>query len=244
MDCLTPRGFDASKLNPLKELPVKYDSPVTPEQLHTLDGYCQLRRWLQQQPTAYLENRIRRFQSYAAISLHPDAHFGMGLQHYATWTSPIRKYGDLINQRLIKAVLAQQTPQPLAESLTQHLAEQRKTQRKAERDIADWLYGHYFAQFNGSEQSFSGEIMDINRAGMRVRLVENGATGFIPMSVISLKSLPLPANWEEGRCYQAENTVYELGQRLQIQIDSINPENQSISLKIASIPSPSEHMPL
>ncbi|CAM5222596.1 exoribonuclease II [Alishewanella longhuensis] len=240
----THSGFDASKLNALKELLVKYDSPVTPEQLHTLDGYCQLRRWLQQQPTAYLENRIRRFQSYAAISLHPDAHFGMGLQHYATWTSPIRKYGDLINQRLIKAVLAQQTPEPLAESLTQHLAEQRKTQRKAERDIADWLYGHYFARFTGSEQSFSGEIMDINRAGMRVRLVENGATGFIPMSVISSESLPLTANWEEGRCYQAENTVYELGQQLQVQIDSIDPENQSISLKIASIPSPSEHMPL
>lgn len=236
----THSGFDASKLNALKELLVKYDSPVDPEQLSTLEGYCQLRRWLQQQPTAYLENRIRRFQSYAAMDLNPGAHFGMGLQQYATWTSPIRKYGDLINQRLIKAVLAGQTPDPLPESLTQHLAEQRKIQRKAERDIADWLYSHYFAQYVDNEQTFSGEIMDINRAGMRVKLLESGASGFIPMSMISSENLPVTANWEEGRCYQAENSVYELGQQLQVQIDSIDSENQGITFKIASIPTASE----
>lgn len=236
-------GFDASKLNALKELLAKVDSPVDPEQLNTLAGYCQLRRWVQQQPTAYLENRLRRFQSYAAISTSPEAHFGMGLQQYATWTSPIRKYSDLINQRLIKAVLAQQTPAPLAEDLTLHLAEQRKTQRKAERDIADWLYGHYLGQFIGSEHCFTGEIIDINRAGIRIRLVENGAAGFVPMSTISSEQLPLTANWEEGRCFQAETSVYELGQQLQVSIASIDPENQSISLTLVTpctLPAPTE----
>lgn len=230
----THSGFDTSKLNALKDLLGKFASPVEPEQLTALSGYCQLRRWLQQQPSAYLESRIRRFQSYAAISVNPEAHFGMGLQQYATWTSPIRKYGDLVNQRLIKAVLARQTPEPLAENLTQHLAEQRKTQRKAERDIADWLYGTYLARFTDSEQAFTAEIMDINRAGMRVRLLENGAAGFIPMSAISSENLPLTANWEEGRCYQGENIAYELSQLIKVQIQSVDPENQSISLKIAN----------
>lgn len=120
----------------MTELLAKHDAPVSQQQLSELSGYSQLRRWLQQQPTPYLENRLRRFQSYAAVSLQPAAHFGLGINYYATWTSPIRKYGDLVNQRLLKAILAGQQPQPLPQSLTQHLAEQRKTQRKAERDIS------------------------------------------------------------------------------------------------------------
>lgn len=239
----THSGFDASKLNPLKELLTTFAMPVAPEQLTTLAGYCQLRRWLQQQPTTYLENRIRRFQSYAAISLTPAAHFGMGLQHYATWTSPIRKYGDLINQRLIKAVLTQDTPEPLPESLTQHLAEQRKTQRKAERDIADWLYGYYLAPFASSGQTFNGEIIDINRAGIRIRLLENGATGFVAISTISSESAPLTANWEEGRCYQAEQCLYELGQQVMVQIQSVDLGSQNISLTLVNAAEPAIQSP-
>ncbi|GGW67345.1 exoribonuclease II [Alishewanella tabrizica] len=230
----THSGFDTTKLNALKELLNKAACPIEPEQLSTLTGYCQLRRWLQQQPTAYLENRIRRFQSYAAMSVTPEAHFGMGLPQYATWTSPIRKYGDLVNQRLIKAVLAQQSPEPLNDALTQHLAEQRKTQRKAERDIADWLYGQFLAKFVGTVHSFTGEIIDINRAGIRVKIMENGAVGFIPMSLISSEAQPVTANWEEGRCYQADNILYELGQTLIVCIQSIDADNQSITLAISS----------
>lgn len=88
------------------------------------------------QLTFYFNYRISGDTSDAAVSLQPAAHFGMGINYYATWTSPIRKYGDLVNQRLLKAILAGQQPQPLPQSLTQHLAEQRKTQRKAERDIS------------------------------------------------------------------------------------------------------------
>lgn len=226
-------GFDSGKLNALKDLLAKFACPVESEQLSHLTGYCQLRRWLQQQPTPYLEHRSRRFQSYAAISTTPQAHFGMGLQHYATWTSPIRKYSDLVNQRLIKAVLTGQTPQPLAEDLTQHLAEQRKTQRKAERDIADWLYSYYLSQFAGSEHTFTAEIMDINRAGIRVKLLENGASGFIAINTLNAEQLPLSVNWEEGRCYQAETCLYELGQHIQVNIDTVDPENQSINLTLA-----------
>lgn len=232
----THSGFDASKLNALTELLAKHAAPVSQEQLTELSGYCQLRRWLQQQPTPYLENRIRRFQSYAAVSLQPAAHFGMGINYYATWTSPIRKYGDLVNQSLLKAILAGQQPQLLPQSLTQHLAEQRKTQRKAERDIAEWLYCRYLEPLAGSEQLFTAEIMDINRSGMRVRLLENGATGFMPMNVLSTETVPLTANWEEGRCYQGETVVYELGQQIAVRIHSIDNQNQSISLVLANTP--------
>ncbi len=43
------------------------------------------------------------------MSAEPGAHYGLGLDAYATWTSPIRKYGDMVNHRLLKAVIAGKT---------------------------------------------------------------------------------------------------------------------------------------
>lgn len=235
----THSGFDTSKLAPLQELLNNNACPVAAEHLSELDGYCALRRWLQQQPTPYLDNRCRRYQSYATVSLTAAPHFGMGLTQYATWTSPIRKYGDLLNQRLIKAALAKSPPPVLTDRLTQHLAEQRKVQRKAERDIADWLYCQFFAKTITEGNSYTGEIQDINRAGMRLRLLENGAQGFLPLSALSSDSeTPLQASWEEGRCYQNEVVIYELGQQLSVQLHSIDEDNRSITLKLLPVATP------
>ncbi|WP_445429032.1 exoribonuclease II [Alishewanella sp. HL-SH05] len=216
------QGFDSNKLSALAELLQQHAAPVAHEELAELSGYCQLRRWLTQQDTRYLESRLRRFQAYAGMSITPAPHFGMGLTQYATWTSPIRKYGDLVNQRLLKAILQQQPAPEIPEQLTQHLADQRKVQRKAERDIADWLYHLYLQPQLGATQAFTAEIFDINRAGIRVRLLENGAAAFIPASLIAQGSETVKLNWEEGRCYLAEQALYELGQQLQVQLHELN----------------------
>lgn len=230
-------GFDQTKITALAELLEKHQAPITIEQLSSLDGYCQLRRWLQQQPTPYLENRIRRFQSYAAITALPGEHFGMGVSNYATWTSPIRKYSDLLNQRLLKAVLAGQAPASINAALPQYLAEQRKTQRKAERDIAEWLYRILLAPYAGTEQHFTAEIFDITRAGIRVRLLENGATAFMPLSVLNATqndaANAITLNQDEGRAYQAEQPLYELGQQLKVNLHEVN-DNSGIITKPVS----------
>ncbi len=79
---------------------------VDAEELLTLDGFCKLRRELDAQPTGFLDSHlIRRFQSFAEISTEPGPHFGLGHGSIRHWTSPIRKYGDMINHRLLKAVI-------------------------------------------------------------------------------------------------------------------------------------------
>lgn len=225
-------GFESSKLNPLNDLLASFAAPVQGDALTQLSGFCQLRRWLDQLPTPYLDTRIRRYQAYAGVSITPAPHFGLGAEHYATWTSPIRKYSDLVNQRLLKAILLQRPAEAPAEELAKRLAEQRKIQRRAERDIADWLYCQFLSSAIDSGQTFTGEIQDINRAGIRLRLLENGAQGFIALSSINDEQNPLTANWEEGRCYQGETVRFELGQQVQVKISDINQETQSISLAL------------
>ena len=90
------------------------------DKLLTLDGFCELRRHLDAQPTQFLDSRIRRFQTFAEISTTPGPHFGLGLEAYATWTSPIRKYGDMVNHRLLKAIINQQPAEKPQDDVTVH----------------------------------------------------------------------------------------------------------------------------
>ena len=95
-------GFDPERVAGAVELLSAHQAPVTEESLATLDGFCQLRRWLDTQETPFLDSRIRRYQTFSVMSAHPGPHFGLGFPVYATWTSPIRKYGDMVNHRLLK----------------------------------------------------------------------------------------------------------------------------------------------
>ncbi|NMV05807.1 RNB domain-containing ribonuclease, partial [Vibrio parahaemolyticus] len=104
---------------------------------------------------------------------------------YATWTSPIRKYGDMINHRMLKAVILGKEPvQKPDDQVGEELALHRKHHKIAERNVSDWLYARTLADEPSKKTCFTGEIFDINRAGARVRLLENGAAAFIPGALI------------------------------------------------------------
>ena len=125
------------------------------EKLLTLDGFCELRRHLDAQPTQFLDSRIRRFQTFAEISTTPGPHFGLGLEAYATWTSPIRKYGDMVNHRLLKAIINQQPAEKPQDDVTVQLAERRRLNRMAERDVGDWLYARFLQDKAGTDTRFN-----------------------------------------------------------------------------------------
>ncbi|NQF19312.1 voltage-gated ClC-type chloride channel ClcB, partial [Enterobacter hormaechei] len=133
-------GFDPANTEALAALLKTHDVHVDPEEVLTLQGFCKLRRELDAQPSGFLDSRIRRFQSFAEISTEPGPHFGLGLEAYATWTSPIRKYGDMVNHRLLKAIIKGESVARPQDDTTLQMAERRRLNRMAERDVGDWLY--------------------------------------------------------------------------------------------------------
>lgn len=228
-------GFDSEKMDGLLELLAAHEAPFDPETLINLEGFCALRRWLDQRETSYLDSRTRRFQSFAAMSAQPGPHFGLGLNAYATWTSPIRKYGDIINHRLIKSILANQDHQSHAPSdeLAVHLSEQRRMHRRAERDIADWLYVRYLQPAVAEGKVFDAEVVDIGRGGVRLRLKENGAGVFMPSSQILANRDRLECSWDDGRVYLDKAPLYELGQSVQVIITEAIEDTRSLIAKPA-----------
>ena len=222
-------GFNPERISDTVELAKNNGFETTEEQLKTVEGFSELRRWLNQQETTYLDNRIRKFQSFSDITITPAAHFAMGLDVYATWTSPIRKYGDMINHRLLKAVIQNDANMIRPdESVTEELIAHRKHHRMAERDVADWLYVRYLKPAVEAKTVFQAEIFDINRAGMRVRLMENGAMAFIPAPVMVDNKERIECNGDLGEISVDGVVEFRLGDMLDIQLIDIKEATRSI----------------
>lgn len=107
------------------------------ENLATLNGYCQMRHDIDHLESDYVALRLRRYLTFSEFKSELAPHFGLGLEGYATWTSPIRKYSDMVNHRLIKAVLAKQPCEKPQNEVLARLQEARRQNRLVERDIAD-----------------------------------------------------------------------------------------------------------
>ncbi len=212
------------------------DKPFTLESLATLEGFSALRRWLSEQDTPYLDNRMRKFQAYSEIGNQPLEHFAMGLDIYATWTSPIRKYGDMINHRMLKALILDKEPEQTPdETVGEELALHRKHHNMAERNVGNWLYARTLADSPKNETVYDAEIFDVNRAGARVRLTENGAAAFVPSSQIMDNRERIECNGEKGQISVDGNVEWQLGDSLQVRLIDVNLDNRNLVAKPTKI---------
>ncbi|MDV5356780.1 exoribonuclease II [Enterobacter asburiae] len=221
-------GFDPANSEQLVAMLKTHGIEVNAEEVLTLEGFCKLRRELDAQPSGFLDSRIRRFQSFAEISINPGPHFGLGLDAYATWTSPIRKYGDMVNHRLLKAIIKGDTPVRPQDETTVQMAERRRLNRMAERDVGDWLYARFLQDKAGTETRFAAEIIDVSRGGMRVRLVDNGAVAFIPAPFIHAVRDELVCSQESGTVQIKGEVVFKVTDVIDVTIAEVRMETRSV----------------
>lgn len=221
-------GFDPMHIDSLVALLKNQGITTSASELQTLPGFRHLREQLDAGNQKYLDSRTRRYQSFAGISLTPQPHFGLGLEVYATWTSPLRKYGDMINHRLLKALIQGETPQQPDENLPTQILERRRLNRMAERDVSDWLYARFLAARIASKPRFKAEIADISRGGLRVRLLEIGAMAFIPASFLHPVRDEIICSPENGTLQIKGQTLYQLADTLDITLEEVRLETRSI----------------
>ncbi|MEL7896074.1 exoribonuclease II [Vreelandella neptunia] len=228
------RAFEPEKAEAAQEFLAGQEIVVEREALTELARYTELKRALESRDDAWLDARLRRFQGFTMMSAQPGPHFGLGLAAYATWTSPIRKYGDMVNHRLIKRVLkGEQAPAEATQHLTEQLTERRRLNRMAERDVKDWLYVRYLKPSAQNQDTFEAEIMAINRGGMRVRLLENGATAFVPAPLMHSDRSKVVIDDKEGRIQIEGEERYKLGDPIRVALTEAREETRSLVAKPA-----------
>ncbi len=129
---------------------------------------------------------ILRSQSQAAYSPDNVGHFGLALPRYAHFTSPIRRYADvLVHRALIRGCGLGDGELPAAQghgefsAIGEEISAHERRSMAAERDSSDRYLAAFLADRIGAE--FDGTISGVTRFGLFVRLRETGADGLIPI---------------------------------------------------------------
>ncbi|MEM6535554.1 MAG: ribonuclease R, partial [Pseudomonadota bacterium] len=186
---------------------------------------------------------VLRSQSQAVYSPENIGHFGLNLTKYAHFTSPIRRYSDLIVHRGLIAGLKlgpdglSEADMARLEETADHLVTTERRSMAAERAATDRYLAIFLADRVGAE--FEGRISGVTKAGLFIRLSETGADGFSPASRLSHEY------WQYHDAAMAliaekSGKRYEMGQVVTVRLAEVAPLEGGLLLDIVSDPKPAK----
>jgi ribonuclease R len=129
---------------------------------------------------------ILRSQSQAEYAPRNIGHFGLNLTRYAHFTSPIRRYADLLVHRALVRALKfgegglTDEEIPRLTAIAKQISDTERRAMAAERETADRLIAAHLADRVGA--TFAARIAGVTRSGLFVKLKDTGADGYIPIS--------------------------------------------------------------
>ncbi|AMN42454.1 ribonuclease R [Rhodoplanes sp. Z2-YC6860] len=187
---------------------------------------------------ALVNEVVLRSQAQAEYSADNIGHFGLNLRRYAHFTSPIRRYADLVVHRgLIRAgrfgsddLPESQDHAALAEVAAQISASERRAM-KAERETKDRLIAHFLSDKIGA--TFEGRISGVTRAGIFIKLDHTGADGFVPARTIGNEYF----RYEEDMHAMVGNSTgetYRLGDRVTVKLVEAAPVAGALRFELLS----------
>ncbi len=190
----------------------------------------------EEKPIAFLMLRTMQKARYAAENL---GHFGLALPSYTHFTSPIRRYPDLVVHRALRAIrhggLTSQAAEEAAEDLPEiarHTSEMERRAEEAERELLQWKKVKFMADKVGDE--FEGYITGVAAFGLFVQLVEHYVEGLVHISTMADDYYRFV---EGAHLLRGENTqkVYRLGDKVRVQVIRVNMDARQIDLGLVEI---------
>ncbi|MCX5515510.1 ribonuclease R [Kaistia algarum] len=186
---------------------------------------------------ALVNEVVLRSQSQAVYSPENIGHFGLNLRRYAHFTSPIRRYADLIVHRaLIRSLDLGEGGLPDGmerelEAIAQEISGAERRAMAAERDTIDRLVAHWLADRIGA--NFQGRIAGVTRSGLFVKLAETGADGFVPIGTLGADFY----QFDEARhavIGTRTGEMYRLGDMVEVKLVEVAPIAGALRFEIVS----------
>ena len=193
---------------------------------------------MKERPEERLVNTVAlRCMRQAVYQTENIGHFGLAAEYYCHFTSPIRRYPDLLVHRLLHAWLkdpdlTRHLPALAAESLegmAEHSSAQERNAAEAERETVDLKKAEYMLGHVG--ETFEGVISGVASFGMFVEL-PNGVEGLVHMSSLTDDYYEFV---EDRYCLTGTHTgnTYRLGDTVEIEVLQVNMEDRSIDFIMA-----------
>ncbi|QJC27998.1 exoribonuclease II [Enterobacteriaceae endosymbiont of Plateumaris braccata] len=226
-------GFNYNKINKVISLLKKYNIECNASFLINLKGFKEINDKLQNLNLQLLKQRLKKYQLITMFHVNPAPHFYLGVKCYATWTSPIRKFGDIINHRLLKSIIKKEKVNKPPNKIFFLMNKMKYLNKQASKDLSSWLYYKYLKNSICTKEIFISKIIDILYIGIRVRLMKNGAYAFIPKKFLYPIINEININSEKGLIYIKNKLTYKLYDIIKVIIKEINIDTYNIIVKLA-----------
>ena len=190
----------------------------------------------EEKPIAFLMLRTMQKARYAPENL---GHFGLAASSYTHFTSPIRRYPDLVVHRALRAVrhrlLTDETREQWAEDLPEvarYTSEMERRADDAERELLQWKKVKFMADKVGDE--FEGYVTGVAAFGLFIELIEHYVEGLVHVSTMADDYYRFV---EAAHMLRGENTqkAYRLGDKVKVQVIRVNMDLRQIELGLVDI---------
>lgn len=191
-------------------------------ELASMQEYVQL---MQQADNSASELPLRTIVSRqlerSNLSLEAKPHMGLGFAYYTTFTSPLRKYNDLLIHRIVRSLLANEEPVQPADELLVSIQTGQNNARMAANQAETWMKLQWLQQ-QDKEQLYDATIVHMNSGGFTVRLDNSGIEGTIDRRKAS--------GWTfetKTITHRSENGLFMLGQNVRVKLQDVQPKARS-----------------
>jgi ribonuclease R len=190
----------------------------------------------EEKPIAMVMLRTMQKARYAPENL---GHFGLASPSYTHFTSPIRRYPDLVVHRALRAarnqILSEDEREEWTEELPEvarHTSEMERRADDAERELVQWKKVKFMADKVGDE--FEGYVTGVAAFGLFIELVEHFVEGLVHISTMADDYYRFV---DGAHLLRGENThkVYRLGDQVKVQVIRVNMELRQVDLGLVEI---------
>lgn len=215
---------DTDKLNNALEQLGKLGIKFNKRAIHNVKELQKILKEVEGTEKEYIVNMTLLFAMMRAkYDLNPLGHFGLAARYYTHFTSPIRRYPDLILHRMIKdMVLGENNSlrqfkyyESILEEVSKHTSKQERTAIDIERDVNKLKSCEYLLDRIGD--LFDGQIIQILRSGIFVKL-NNGIEGYV-----NVRNNYHNSNYDENLlAYQINGKLYKIGDKVSVELIDVN----------------------